>query len=137
MFLLTHFHSHQLPNSYLEGKALIHDTFPLLYDTKILSTECCDQAMIGDNTVLGTLYSKFVENDENFVFSKNFRVANPSASDPDQLHEASYDAFMTGAVFVALAKRLPGAQGTSLYDLLSPQYNHVNKNLLGRNKVWH
>jgi len=137
LFLLTHLNAHKLPDTYEQGKALIHDTFPLLYDTKILATECSDQGMIGDNTILGNLYSKFVENDEAFVFERNFQVTNTSATDPDQLHEASYDAFMTGAVFVALTGRIPGGRVASLYDMMSSPspYDSITKELFGRNKV--
>jgi poly(A)-specific ribonuclease len=136
LFLLTHFCSHQLPETYQEAKALIADTFPLIYDTKILATECSEQSAIGDNTILGALYSKFVENDDAFSFEQNFEITNASATDPDQLHEASYDAFMTGAVFVALTNRILGEEKVAnLVDMLSSQYNHVTRDLFGRNKV--
>lgn len=136
LFLLTHFHSHELPNTYKEAKALIADTFPLVYDTKILATECSDQSVIGHNTILGTLFTKFVDNDETFVPARHFSVANASLSNPDQMHEASYDAFMTGAVFVALTARIQGPEGAPLSDVLSSSfYDHVTKYHFGRNKV--
>lgn len=143
LFLLTHFHSHQLPDTYVEAKALIHDTFPLIYDTKILATECSNPSDIGDTTILGTLYNKFVETDEDFVVDQHFQVVNGSVTDPDQLHQASYDAYMTGALFVALARRilapdmrrLGGAiNSPSLVDMLSLN-GDVAKRRLGRNRV--
>jgi hypothetical protein len=138
LFLLTHFVSHKLPEKYHDAKAMIHETFPLVYDTKILATECSDQRIVGDNTVLGTLFDRFVINDLEFLMDRNFEVVNASGSDPDQKHEASYDAFMTGAVFVALARRIQEEEGLlaiSLCDIFSSDYDVITKDLFGRNKV--
>jgi poly(A)-specific ribonuclease len=138
LFLMTHFVSHKLPEKYQDAKAMIHETFPLVYDTKILATECSDQRTVGDNTVLGTLFDRFVMNDLEFLMDRNFEVVNASGSDPDQKHEASYDAFMTGAVFVALARRIQEEEGLlaiSLCDIFSSDYNLITKDLFGRNKV--
>jgi poly(A)-specific ribonuclease len=138
LFLITHFVSHKLPEKYQDAKAMIHETFPLVYDTKILATECSDQRTVGDNTVLGTLFDRFVMNDLEFLMDRNFEVVNASGSDPDQKHEASYDAFMTGAVFVALARRIQEEEGLlaiSLCDIFSSDYNLITKDLFGRNKV--
>ena len=74
LFLMTHFVSHKLPEKYQDAKAMIHDTFPLIYDTKILATECSDQRIVGDNTVLGTLFDRFVKNDLEFLMDRNFEV---------------------------------------------------------------
>jgi hypothetical protein len=138
LFLMTHFVSHKLPEKYQDAKAMIHETFPLVYDTKILATECSDQRTVGDNTVLGTLFDRFVMNDLEFLMDRNFEVVNASGTDPDQKHEASYDAFMTGAVFVALARRIQEEEGLlaiSLCDIFSSDYNLITKDLFGRNKV--
>jgi poly(A)-specific ribonuclease len=138
LFLITHFVSHKLPEKYQDAKAMIHETFPLVYDTKILATECSDQRTVGDNTVLGTLFDRFVMNDLEFLMDRNFEVVNASGTDPDQKHEASYDAFMTGAVFVALARRIQEEEGLlaiSLCDIFSSDYNLITKDLFGRNKV--
>jgi poly(A)-specific ribonuclease len=139
LFLMTHFVSHKLPEKYQDAKAMIHETFPLVYDTKILATECSDQRTVGDNTVLGTLFDRFVMNDLEFLMDRNFEVVNASGTDPDQKHEASYDAFMTGAVFVALARRIQEEEGLlaiSLCDIFSSDYNLITKDLFGRNKLF-
>jgi poly(A)-specific ribonuclease len=148
LFLMTHFHSHTLPDSYLEAKALLVDYFPLVYDTKVLSTECLEQNSIGENTALGNLYSTLVENDDLFDSPNQFHfvdaVGDISTASPDQLHEAAYDAFMTGAIFVSLSKRIViqndygGGDGThadvaGLNHLLSNDADA--KELFGRNKV--
>jgi poly(A)-specific ribonuclease len=148
LFLMTHFHSHQLPDSYLEAKALLVDYFPMVYDTKVLSTEYLEQSNFGDNTVLGNLYTKFVKNDELFDLPNQFQIVDAvgdnSTTSSDQLHEAGYDAFMTGAVFVALSKRIvihndyAGGDGThagvaGLSHLLSNDADA--KKFFGRNKV--
>jgi hypothetical protein len=56
-FLLTHFVSHQLPATLPECKALIRNYFPVVYDTKILASEC-SPIHHNDNTTLGPLFQR-------------------------------------------------------------------------------
>ena len=150
LFMLTHFHSHTLPDTFQETKALIAEYFPLIYDTKIMSTECLPQNDVGENnsTTLGNLYSKFVENDQVFFLLNHLQVVDAVGDDPsaaDQIHEAAYDAYMTGAVFIALSKRIQivhdvvpqTTQGgvAGLHHLLASPDNEIEKELFGRNKV--
>ena len=58
LFLLTHFHSHTLPPTHDQTKSLIHHYFPIIYDTKVLSSECSDGDIRSESTALGDLYSK-------------------------------------------------------------------------------
>jgi hypothetical protein len=126
------------------------DHFPLVYDTKILSTECLEQInyTIGETTVLGNLYSNFIQNDELLDMPNKFQIADTvhdTSTSTDQLHEAAYDAFMMGAVFVALSKRImihnnyASGDGTAHAGVAG--LNHLVSNdadvkeLFGRNKV--
>ena len=110
LFLLTHLHAHKLPPTLAETKVLIQSYFPVLYDTKIMSTECYRHEQ---NTVLGNLFLKLVES-QDLVRSK-FEVI---AAGEDQAHEASYDAFMTGAIFCRLVQ---------LIGLDIPEFNPSNR----------
>ncbi len=118
LFLLTHFHSPSLPPTYGEAKKLIHSYFPNLYDTKILSTECSDADVRMGNTALGELFKsvcgpRLDDGDDAVNFDEDdgrlYRVQGEAATDeddPGQMHEAAYDAFMTGAVFQYLCRRI-------------------------------
>jgi len=155
LFVMTHFHSHTLPSSYEEAKALVHDTFPQVYDTKILSSECSDASIRNDSTVLSGLYEKVVaQDDENnmskvlhFVDQNSQNGDSDGGSTTDQIHEAAYDAYMTGAVYVSLCKRilnryrkLPagwgGPQVGSLAHLSAQKDDKSTWKLFGRNKIY-
>jgi hypothetical protein len=154
LFLMTHFVQWQLPSSYVELKQLVHSHFPLIYDTKLMSTECCcvnawvntaaaapvnhlnqhnnqdDDGNVtnpnnanhtpASSTVLANLYGKVVVRRE---ITHKFRFAPTEPMRPfsdhdhqhhhhqqdaeqEQLHHASYDAYMTGAVFVGLCQAI-------------------------------
>mmetsp|Transcript_7786 Transcript_7786/g.8922 ORF Transcript_7786/g.8922 Transcript_7786/m.8922 type:complete len:634 (+) Transcript_7786:342-2243(+) len=94
LFALTHFHHPVLPEKYQECKTLICDNFPLLYDTKVMTTEG-PRSMRHDNTVLNQLFMVVVT----ATVASSLHLIN---SDETQIHEASYDAYMTGAVFYGL-----------------------------------
>jgi len=153
LFLMTHFHAHELPNGYEETKAMIHDYFPNVYDTKVLSSEHSDSSIRNDSTVLGNLYNKVVVADEELDLSKLLTIADQSEQDgkvvaiADQLHEAAYDAYMTGAVYLALCKRILNRYGTlptswngpqvgSLAHLSAPLDDEKARQLFGRNKLF-
>ena len=129
-FLMTHFVSYPLPHEYQECKQMLHTIFPYVYDTKILATECpCwdenDQHTLNSN--LATLFhmtgrippdqnSNRVLLDDIFVvpavttkmssakFKNNER--NVAVTVDDQEHEAAYDAYMTGVIFIGLCQRI-------------------------------
>jgi DNA polymerase III epsilon subunit-like protein len=107
MFLLTHFHSHKLPESYTDMKALVRQYFPVVYDTKVVATEC-STPWKNDNTNLSNLYQKAVT--ENGSLQNKIAVVtacgNNDPSNQDQEHEAAYDAFMTGAIYIGLCKHI-------------------------------
>jgi len=111
LFLLTHCHSPKLPEDYNDVKLLIHKYFPNVYDTKILSSECSGSDVRFSNTALGELYNRVcvgtMDADTDPLI--HYEVVGSTASDnsnADQMHEAAYDAFMTGAVFQELSRRI-------------------------------
>lgn len=94
LFALTHCHSPTLPDSYKECKALIRHYFPLLYDTKIMATEGMTRH---DNTMLSQLFTAVVPE----TLASDLHLTDDSTG--AQMHEASHDAYMTGAVFYGLS----------------------------------
>lgn len=103
LFLLTHFHSKELPENYVDTKALIRRHFPVVYDTKIVATECATP-WNNDVTTLSSLYQKVVKGSLERTITV---VSDTTSNDPahqDQEHEAAYDAYMTGGIFIGLCK---------------------------------
>ncbi|KAL7514124.1 hypothetical protein ACHAXN_012702 [Cyclotella atomus] len=104
MFLLTHCHDSKLPECFEDTKKLIRNYFPLVYDTKILATECSDAVVRGGSTALGDLYQSMFSPEINDLGLKKSTITNGSAT--EQAHEAAWDAFMTGCCFYALSKKI-------------------------------
>jgi hypothetical protein len=99
LFLLTHFHSPTLPDSWDQCKELIHSHFPIIYDTKIMATEYCIRESSRTHTHLGAVFERAVLNQPRL--SQAFTHQNGDGG--EQAHEASYDAYMTGAAFCGLS----------------------------------
>lgn len=150
-FLMTHFHAHQLPTTYPEAKALIHSYFPIVYDTKFLSSECMPPNNVIEPTHLENLFIKIVRD----VPEMNNRIllaADQPIGNDEQTHEAAYDAYMTGAVYVGICRyindwkhyrgsddqnlltNMGGGVGTLTHILVAENDNQV-KSLFGRNMV--
>lgn len=106
---------HDLPPSLTEFKVALDALFPLIYDTKYISTSGVLGAAL-DDTVLGDLYSKVVLQTAEQGLAEGFAVS--SSSDlGTQLHEAGYDAYMTGACFARFLVQLGGWQAMSALAL--------------------
>jgi CAF1 family ribonuclease len=125
LFLLTHFHSQPLPHSYLEMKRLLHAYFPVIYDTKALATEGRLSSYKNDNTGLSSLYELIVNGFASLKTS--IWVVPPMGASTiedngdTQQHEAAYDAYMTGVIFLGLCqdirkkqRRLPSSTAKML-----------------------
>lgn len=105
-----------LPKTLIEWKKRVHDLFPLIYDTKYLSTrsELCTGELLQSN-YLGGLFKLYgLQSDEVHVeLPLGFQAYDTitlmgqknhlSAKNLD--HEAGYDALMTGVVFLNLIHR--------------------------------
>lgn len=153
MFLMSHFHSHKLPPSFPQAKALVHSYFPMIYDTKLLVTECVtwnDSAthlenlyvkVIRENEELGGLVELAAERDDHGLLFAN----------TDTAHCADHDAFMTGCVYVGFCHLIaanerfqrtieqspsPHRRVGSLTHLLHDSQDKQVKSLFGRNKLY-
>lgn len=119
-FLMTHFvvdaqngtGNEQLPDTLPECKQLITSHFPLIYDTKILATEC-SPTYHAENTGLGPLFERIciTQNVANRV-----QVVVHEHDVPDQEHEAAYDAYMTGVCFIGLCEDIEGDGEGGVYE---------------------
>lgn len=149
----------ELPIKYNAFKAAIHAVFPLIYDTKRIAfhsrrkleeVEWLDLADDLRLTSLSELYQqlKNVKNKKKaFMYTPQIRhslkTKKYSDGDEDFCHEAGFDAFMSGVVFIQLAHVLSGIEFLS-FERMKPMnfYEHLAgvekyKNLvnLGRGAV--
>lgn len=154
-FLLSHFYSNKLPEDYQECKNLLSNYFPIIYDTKVISTECKCWANNDDqnsqNTNLASLFSSLVRDTNNNrtdgqkpLYSDQLEII-PAVSSvrgrvlvPDQEHEAAYDAYMTGAVFLGLCTMIGQnfQASTNFLDVLSERGSLEARIHYARNKLY-
>jgi hypothetical protein len=104
-FLLSHFHSLKLPDELSGCKELIRSYFPMVYDTKVMATECLS-LWSNDSTTLNALFESRGEEQAN--------VARIARDVSDQEHEAAYDAYMTGTVYLCLCDEIKDANPDGL-----------------------
>ena len=157
LFLLTHFNRKELPDTLPECKRLISSYFPVVYDTKVMATEC-SALWNNDRTVLSYLYENVVRDDPAMLHSIDVVQVRGGLNDDDeeeedgeveeepevpdgQEHEAAYDAFMTGSVFAGLSthikylhRRFDGFQG--LPHLVNATGNGT-RSAFGQNELSH
>lgn len=113
LFLMTHFHSSTLPATLAECKALISGYFPIIYDTKIISTECTT-IWNNEQSNLANLFQKVVHEYKGGQLLSQLHVVEPEPEDgevvdsaaDDQEHEAAYDAYVTGAIYIGLCQHI-------------------------------
>lgn len=100
LFLLTHFHSPTLPDQWAQCKELIHSYFPVIYDTKTMASQFCTRENPRSRTHLAAVYEQTITNqsfwDRTFVLDGREQMQ-------EQLHDAAFDAYMTGAAFSGLS----------------------------------
>ncbi|XP_014206531.1 poly(A)-specific ribonuclease PARN isoform X2 [Copidosoma floridanum] len=123
-----------LPESYKEFKNLVHSLFPRLLDTKIVcqSSQFKDSVPSVLNHLLETIQnSPFKLPETEDVRDRSYTLNN------DKLHEAGYDAYITGLCFISLCDRLGSLQKLHVSTVLadSPLLNpYINKLLISRLK---
>jgi CAF1 family ribonuclease len=114
-FLLTHFHSKALPERYQDCKDLIAQHFPIVYDTKLMATECNwggpEDMHHSQQTNLSNLFQYFLVQEpltegQRPLMEQIREVVGNVGAVPDQEHEAGFDAYMTGVSFLALCDRI-------------------------------
>lgn len=137
-FLLSHFHSFKLPDELSSCKELIRGYFPIVYDTKVMATECLS-LWSNDSTTLGALFESRGAEQANVQ-----RIVRDIS---DQEHEAAYDAFMTGSVYICLCDEIkdgnpdglePHVQFGNLTHLQNTGISHDEqvRTVYARNKLY-
>lgn len=121
MFVSSHFNS-KLTNCYEEFKQLIKDSFPALYDTKVIS-----KLYQMETLCLEDLFNE-LKTQEKLV------KVNWKQDMVKKAHDASYDSFMTGAVFLSIQN----GHEIKLYENIIKMYNSpffaIDFNFLNREK---
>ena len=120
-----------LPETFSEFKKKLNRLFPLVYDTKHISTECRRHNKhmkdLYDNTVLEILYKTLKQE-----LPKKCNLFLPSIKhSPNSslysvkacAHEAGYDAFMTGCIFLQLAHALVTFDSKNAYNIKPTNMN--------------
>jgi len=106
-FLSTHFIQQSLPDSLIDCKRMIHKYFPVVYDTKILASECSSMYQNND-TRLGPLYERVVTHIEGRIEVQTSQDTSAGA-DPtitSEEHFADYDAYMTGVCYLGICQNI-------------------------------
>ena len=119
LFLMTHFHSRRLPDDITQVKEQLKTYFPVVYDTKVMASENLSHWIGSEPTHLGYLYQKAVCEQDAICYKLD--EVNDGEDLSEQEHEAAYDAYMTGTIFLSLCLMLSGV------DILSTSSNlHVD-----------
>ncbi|KAK7080619.1 hypothetical protein SK128_019041, partial [Halocaridina rubra] len=98
-----------LPKSYESFKSSLHEMFPIIYDTKYLATNL-KRLFQGDqanspwrSTSLPDLAS-YLEREKGVLYVPAIHHSSDNIYNHQQLlHEAGYDAFLTGFIFLKLS----------------------------------
>nr|XP_012151358.1 PREDICTED: poly(A)-specific ribonuclease PARN-like isoform X2 [Megachile rotundata] len=107
----------QLPENYLEFKALVHSLFPKVLDTKIIChsqqfRECVPSSNL--NILLETISkSPFKVPEVESIDGRGYSML------AEKCHEAGYDAYITGICFIALSNYLGSLQTPEISVVLS------------------
>ncbi|XP_042214075.1 poly(A)-specific ribonuclease PNLDC1-like [Homarus americanus] len=135
LLIYKQFHRH-LPQSYSAFKTDLHQMFPIIYDTKFIATELRyhykekddEVSILFNNTSLYDLASSMKR--ASSVLYKPSLIHHPPVNkysgDKAVLHEAGYDAYVTGMCFLSMAHLYTMLMMTSRlqHRPLSPQ-EHV------------
>jgi hypothetical protein len=116
----------ELPDSLKKWKAIVHERFPIVYDTKVIA-----QAHGHADTSLGAVFKS--------TDGVPSVTADPAASEyvtRQGQHEAGFDAWMTGAVFARLGgAKLPADSENKFQNRLNLMRSLYILNLAGEDEL--
>jgi poly(A)-specific ribonuclease len=132
-FLMCHFVQPILPPALADCKKMILSYFPSIYDTKVLATEC-STTHPHENTALGPLFAR---TSQNMNLLERLDIVAPQGADApaDQMHEAAYDAFMTGVAYIGLCNEIQQKVGMDLVARVGSEEAGAT-NIFARNKLY-
>nr|CAB3264978.1 poly(A)-specific ribonuclease PARN [Phallusia mammillata] len=124
---------HPLPNDLEEFKSLVSCVFPKVLDTKLMGSMLPFKDQL-QSTALGDMHNRLKLPPFNPVGIETPGKYNIGTNDEhNHLHEAAYDAFITGSSFLSMVNFLSSFQSTSnpiisfssLCNLVSPYVNKI------------
>ncbi|XP_042893459.1 pre-piRNA 3'-exonuclease trimmer-like [Penaeus japonicus] len=144
MLIYKQFHKH-LPRSYSTFKSDLHQLFPTIYDTKLLAAEIKNSLRQTDDKVGNVLGNTSLSNlatslkkDHTALYKPSVRhvpETNKYNGEEMMLHEAGYDAYLTGSSFLNLAHLYAMLQlpSKAQHRPMSPrEHVHALKNFANR-----
>ncbi|CAH1404913.1 unnamed protein product [Nezara viridula] len=148
LLIMYHQFYEHIPANYFKYKENLNKLFPSIYDTKFLSYQLhriTKQKLLLKNS-LGGLYELFQDADTKFYYP--FVQLDPKSIYCDSVeqkkHDAGWDSFMTGFVFLKLADQFAQLKRNSrltdemtFIELLTSVKEHENKINIARAKVSH
>ncbi|XP_065055422.1 pre-piRNA 3'-exonuclease trimmer-like [Rhopilema esculentum] len=110
LFMFEKFHK-SLPDNYKDFKKELHNLFPVIFDTKMISfclrKTMRDETALFNETNLSDLYNMLSSNQGKFYVLYSPFIEHADGFDhyvsKHHLHEAGFDAFLTGYVFIRMA----------------------------------
>jgi len=118
-------------SNYKDFKMLVHSIFPTLFDTKVmLSNEPLASKV--DGTSLSKLYGSITSGDLPDPLVTQVHKLDEDCRTEGQFHQAGYDAFCTGSIFISAAKclleglNLPSKRIDMDSDIISLYANRVH-----------
>lgn len=126
LLTMSQFFASRLPEDVNEFKALVQSVFSKTLDTKLMAESGPFKDKIG-STGLGTLVGLVKEG---ILEKAEVEAAEGFTIDDDAYHDAGFDAYCTGYVFVSLARTLmpnmPNGRVDLDWSIVKPFYNKIN-----------
>ncbi len=107
LFLYSHFVDH-VPHNYHDFKSKLFELFPHIYDTKFIATNTKFQNKLGPSSALVQLLNMCFNKDDTDLSPMNIKLAEGfedysfDKANNLRLHEAGYDAFITGYCYAKM-----------------------------------
>ena len=116
-----------LPQSAQEFKRKLHEFFPVIFDTKFITYET-KSAFEWDNNSLDSMFKYFNSQPDDVIskFSKPVVLKSDAEGGVDeQFHEAGYDSYCTGCVFLKIAHFLTNEKLTEFTSRSITCFEHL------------
>lgn len=124
LMIIYHHFENPLPKSYKQFKKELHELVPIIYDTKSLSFEL--KRLLPDNKAwdrnsLCDLYNYFKDGFGRHVALNSPLIQLGKEQDCDQFHNAGWDSYCTGYIFIRMAHFYATRQFTTKSKFMSSE----------------
>lgn len=113
--LIVHTFEEALPHSYKKYKSFLHELFPIIYDTKTISYDLRNSLPASKQwkrNLLEILYVYFKDGDGRHLALNSPYIKMNCSTGSDQFHNAGFDSYCTGYIFIRMAHLL-ASEGTT------------------------